>query len=299
MRCSPSNSFSLPPEKKNVTCGYFSVSAILICFFPASETTSANLGATFRLNPAMSAELSFGISRTDEDDADETSRRRNSVGAGLSTELASGLVLAGSLTLDRAETYLLGVEDSSDEGVGLSVSLTQPRPNGEIGLSLTSRVDNSGRRTSANLSRSYDATNGGLSLSLGLVDQEGEDIEVTTGVNYRRVASDRSLSATLVQRPSTSDGEAFLNTSFSLNYAQAINEISSWDAGLSYGESGLIGGASGDSRTSAQISYTRDLTKDWNLRAGLSHVRIEEEGGAERSANSVFVTVGRDINFGF
>jgi hypothetical protein len=34
MFCCPVKRASRPPEKKNVTCGYFSVSAIRICFYP-------------------------------------------------------------------------------------------------------------------------------------------------------------------------------------------------------------------------------------------------------------------------
>ena len=45
---SPSNGCSRPPEKKNVTCGYFSVSAIRICFLPAFANTSPNV--LFRLS---------------------------------------------------------------------------------------------------------------------------------------------------------------------------------------------------------------------------------------------------------
>src|ERR1035437_1933933 len=43
IRFSLSNSFSRPPEKKKVTCGYFSVSEIRICFLPASLSTSPSV----------------------------------------------------------------------------------------------------------------------------------------------------------------------------------------------------------------------------------------------------------------
>ena len=42
-RDSPGNAASCPPEKKNVTCGYFSVSAMRNCVFPAFETTSPSV----------------------------------------------------------------------------------------------------------------------------------------------------------------------------------------------------------------------------------------------------------------
>ena len=52
---------STPPLKKNVTCAYFSVSAVLNCFRPKEEIYSPNVlvpspqVATYDLQPEMSA----------------------------------------------------------------------------------------------------------------------------------------------------------------------------------------------------------------------------------------------------
>ncbi len=45
MRASPGPGSSRPPLKKNVTCGYFSVSAARSCVRPARETTSPSVSA--------------------------------------------------------------------------------------------------------------------------------------------------------------------------------------------------------------------------------------------------------------
>src|SRR6266567_2536586 len=43
MRSSPGNTVSRPPLKKNVTCAYFSVSAMRSCFMPALAISSPNV----------------------------------------------------------------------------------------------------------------------------------------------------------------------------------------------------------------------------------------------------------------
>src|SRR5690606_41303764 len=50
IRDSPSKVTSLPPEKKEVTCGYFSVSAIRICFLLWFSNTSPNVLVRFSLS---------------------------------------------------------------------------------------------------------------------------------------------------------------------------------------------------------------------------------------------------------
>ena len=55
---SPGYGSSLPPLKKNVTWAYFSVSAILNCFFPNLLTTSPNV---FTNSSDLNATFTFGI----------------------------------------------------------------------------------------------------------------------------------------------------------------------------------------------------------------------------------------------
>ncbi|MBT8458063.1 MAG: hypothetical protein KJN60_00150, partial [Boseongicola sp.] len=209
------------------------------------------------------------------------------------------LEVTAELTLDSAETLNGATVISEDDGLGLSFGVVQPRPDGQIEASLSSRIDNSGRRTSASLTRSFDLPAGALTLSLGVVDQEDEDLELTTRVGYTRETASGTLTANLVQSPSTNDGEAFLNTSVGLGYQAPINSVSSWAADFSYGTAAEFGASDGDARTSAGVRYSRELNTDWSLNAGLRHVRISEDGADSRSSNTLFVNVGRDFSFGF
>ncbi len=256
--------------------------------------------ARFSINPSTTARLTGRYNRTDVDNLDETSRRTQSIGAGVTTQINTGLEISADLSLDTAET-LNGADPDPDkkDGVGLSFGVSQPRPDGAISLNLSSRIDNSGRRTSINVSRDFDLPTGGLSLSLGVVDQEDLDLELTTRVEYTREAPGGTLTANLVQSPSTSDGDAFLNTSLGLGYVAPINSISSWSADFSYGAASQFGEEDGDARTAAGVQYSRDLNEDWALNAGLRHVRISEDGADSRTSNTLFLNVGRDFSFGF
>ena len=255
--------------------------------------------ARFRVNPAVTARLLAGLSVSETDDATDTERTNTYVGVGVEGETGGGLSYTGDLTLDNSERSELGVQVSDDQGIGFSISATQEQPDGAFGVRLSSRIDDSGRRTSASVSRDFDLPNGALSLSLGITDQEDGSSELTTRLTYLRDLPDGQFSADIVQQPTTEDGTAFLNTSVNLNYRQSINSISSWDAGFSYGATDEFGSSDGDTRTSASIAYNRELTEDWNLRAGLSATRIDSDGGSDRSRESVFLSVGRDFTFGF
>ena len=58
MRSSPSYCFSTPPLKKNVTCAYFSVSAMRSCLRPFSEMYSPKV---FASDCGLNATCTFGI----------------------------------------------------------------------------------------------------------------------------------------------------------------------------------------------------------------------------------------------
>jgi hypothetical protein len=264
-----------------------------------NDRQSLDATARFRLNPALTARLVTGLSRLDEDDLIDTSRRNAYYGFGVEVETARGLTVQGDLLFDTTETRAGAAVTSDDDGLGFELGATQEVVDGAYGVSLASRIDESGRRTSASISRSFDMPTGDLALSFGVVDQENSDTELTTRLTYTRQGPDNVLRADVIQSPSTNDGDAVLNTSIRINYGQEINAISSWDAGVSYGSSSVFGATDGNTRASATVAYTRDLTQDWNMRAGVELTRIEDDSGANRSSNTVFLSVGRDFTLGF
>lgn len=256
--------------------------------------------ARFRINPALTARALAGIAREDEDDAASTETRDTYVGLGIGGETAGGLSFTGDLLFDRSETTVAGPTTTTDEGVGVEVSVTQDRPDGSIGADVSSRIGDDGRRTEASVNRNFDMRNGEFGFSLGVVDQDGDDtLRPAASVLYRQETPRGGLTASLTQEPSIDSGDAYVNTSIEIDYEEAINEVSGWAAGVAYTASNQVGGGDDDSRATATIAYSRALTEEWRMRTGLEHIRESDSGASTESSNTLFFNIERDITFGF
>ncbi len=237
-----------------------------------------------------------GITREEESDVAGTERETSYVGLGVATRTAGGLSFTGDLLFDRSETKTTTPATSrTEDGIGVSLSVRQDRPNGFVGASLSSRIDDAGRRTRADVTRSFDTRTGALAVSLGVVDQEGtDDLQLVGSLSYS-ISTPRSVfSAELEQDATTDDGDTVLDTSLTLAYRQEINAVSGWETELGYFASDELNGDD-DNRTTASVAYTRDLTDEWSMRTGYAYSR-DDGGDAE---NSVFFNIERDITFGF
>lgn len=263
-----------------------------------SEEFSVDALARFQLTRTLNARALAGWSRETEDDATATERTRRYVGFGLGGETRGGLSFSADITYDEVETDRTTGTETTD-GVGIDLSVSQARPNGSIGASLSSRVDEDGRLTQARISRALDLPDGQLSFSLGVIDSDDADLRPIASLSYSRETKRGALVATLSQTPTTDDGESVVNTALRVNYSSEINNISGWSAALAYSESNELGSEDDASRASATLSYRRNLTKDWDLRAGVTHARRESSDEAERTENSIFLSLERDFSFGF
>lgn len=259
------------------------------------ETTTLDVLANFRIRPSLSVRALAGIERTDEDDATSTSTEDTYVGIGASTSTASGLSVTGDILYDRSETTVAGPTSTTVDGLGLDLTVGQSRRDGLIELALSSRIDETGRRTSAEVRREYDLRNGRLGLSFGVVDQEDvDDLQFIGGVSLERETRRGALAASIRQEASTSDDEAVISTLVDVELTQEINNTSRWSAGLGFVSTDELGGTY-DNRSTASISYTRDLTADWDLNAGIEYSKDR----GESASNTFFVNIERDFTFGF
>ena len=165
-----------------------------------------------------------------------------------------------------------------------------------IGAEFISRIDEAGRRTSAELIRELTLPTGGLALSLGVVDQEGaDDLQFIGGLVYRRQMSRGAVSVSLEQAATTNDEDTVVSTNVQINYQAPINTISSWRAGLGFLQTDELLTNDTESETTASFSYQRDLTSDWTMETGIELSR-DDDGEEE---NTIFFNIQRDITFGF
>lgn len=259
------------------------------------KTTSLDALANFRIRPSLSLRTRAGIERTDEEDGLDTSTEDSYVGLGVESTTASGLTIIGDVLYDRSETTIAGPIRTTEEGLGIELTVRQDRPNGTIELAMASRIDEDGRRTSAEVKRGYQLRNGAVALSLGVVDQENDDtLRLIGGVSLERDTRRGTLSANVTQEASTSDGNPVLNTNLDLELTQSINSVSSWSAGIGFVSTDEQGGTY-ENRSTATISYTRDLTAEWDLNAGVEYSKDR----GESASNTFFLNIRRDFTFGF
>ncbi len=258
--------------------------------------------ARFRIDPRITATL--GVNWRDFDaDGEETDRLTTGFAAGLQLAVTQRLNLGLSLGRDRVEIdeFVGGVPVSRVEnGTSVGITADLDMPNGSARADLQSNIEENGRRTTFRLGRAIALRGGDLSFSAGLVDSEDLDMAPLFGVSYSHELQRGSLSVSLRQDPGTStDSEEVVNTRFSVNYSERINSISSWNAGLSLRDVSFLNDAlSEDSRRiDLNASYRRDLTRDWDLVSGVRYSRVVSDDEADRSSNSVFLSIERRFSF--
>ena len=263
-----------------------------------SDETILNVDALarFNLNRSLSLRALAGVRQTDEDDLIQTETETTFFGLGLETVTRGGLSFSTDLLFDDTEITTNTPTTESDDGLGFVITISQPRPNGVIGAELISRIDEAGRRTSAELIRELTLPTGGLALSLGVVDQEGaEDLQFIGGLVYRRQMSRGAVSVSLEQAATTNDEDTVVSTNVQINYQAPINTVSSWRAGLGFLQTDELLTNDTESETTASFSYQRDLTSDWTMETGIELSR-DDDGDEE---NTFFFNIQRDITFGF
>lgn len=252
--------------------------------------------ARFSLSRSMDLRALAGIQVEKDQDAAGSETETSYVGLGLATQTAGGLSFTGDVFFDQTETTTTTpVSSVSEDGIGFSLAATQVRPDGFIAGTLTSRIDDAGRRTRAEVTRSFTTKTGELEVSLGVVDQEGsDDLQLVGSVAYSIETPRSTFTVALEQDASTDDGDTVVDTSLELGYRREINAVSGWEADLGYFATDELNGDD-DNRTTASLAYTRDLTDEWSMRTGYAY---SKDDGSDAS-NSVFFTLQRDITFGF
>ncbi len=258
-------------------------------------TSRVDALARFSLSRSLELRARAGIADTEEDDALQTESETTYFGLGLGGTTAGGLAFSADVLFDQTETVTTG-GTTTDDGLGFDVSVTQQRQNGSISGILSSRIDEAGRRTLAQVSRELTLPNGGLGLSLGVVDQEGiDDLEILAGVNYTTGTPQASVTVSLQQAATTDDNDTVISTNLSLAYARQIDAVSSWEAQLGYVATDELGSGNDNNETTASVAYRRDLTSDWSMLTGYEY-SVDDDGDDE---NSIFFNIQRDITFGF
>lgn len=263
-----------------------------------TTTTSAGVDLRFRIDPQLTATLSAGGSLFRADNADDTERRSASLGLSAAYEVSPVLSARVGISQDRTETTRAGTRTVA-EGTGLSFGVTLARPRGTLGLEFSSRVTESGRRSTLSFNRSQTLRLGSLSYSLGLTRSEtGEGIDPVFGLTYVRNGQDSAISVQFQQAYRTNtDGAEVVDGRLALRYTREINAISSLSVNFGLSGTYLQQGVGDVERFEAGLSYRHALGGDWDLVGGTRHVLIREEATPDRTQNVLYVNLEKRFDF--
>jgi hypothetical protein len=261
------------------------------------ETFDIRAVARFRITPTTDANLIGAyIDDREFDTPDGYERRTVRLGAGFDHEISETQRFGFDVTSDTIDTTESGVT-TTEEGYSFILAYDQDLMNGGFSVEASSILENIGTRNSISFSRSLDLPDGGLSLLLGVTNNDTSDVNGLIGVDYTRDLRDGQLTARVrqdVTQSSTEDNE-FLNRLISIDYSKEVNSVSGWQTSFGYNESEDLSDGSVDRQTRFEISYRRDLTQDWDVVTGYRYREQRSTDEADRTSNTLFLTLQRDF----
>ena len=264
-----------------------------------SETTGLENSLRFDINNQLSAYT------------DLTLQTRNTTGIGVDRDavsLAFGVratpndVLSWDTELSYQTIDLSGGDpnnptNETEEGVGLGFNATYLRPNGNIGLSVSSDIDGNGRRNAVSVSRSLTTKQANMTFSIGATQSEDlSEIEPVLGLDYTYQGRNAQLSANLSQSLTTNvDNDEALNTSASVNYTHTLSPRDQFLAGLTLARNDVIDENNQEQRLTLDLSYTRNITENIGLTGQYTYQQSDDTQNNKTTANSIFI--GISTNF--
>jgi len=265
------------------------------------DTTTASLAFSARLSPATQASLS--VSNIDYNSTDPTSTHTetNIISASVSHELARGLKIDGTLGFHEKDTSA-GSSVTTLDGMFGSIDVTQDRANGTVFAGVS--FDNTGasNRQSLTFGRSLDLRDGTLSARLTTTDVAGNDLQLFGNINYLRQLPSGTLTVDLDRSLSTNQqNEDIAFTQLGVNLLHQVTSISNVNLSMdvSRSEDGGAGAVPTKDRATITATYSRPLTPDWDWSVGYRHRRYKSSGSSLATSDAIFMTLTRNIQFGF
>jgi hypothetical protein len=187
---------------------------------------------------------------------------------------------------------------STNKGFGGGFAITKTLKNGTIGADFDSNVTSSGRRDTARVTRAIKLPNGDFSMSLGAVRPEGSDLQPLINLSYSQDLVRGKLGLGLSQRTSTGDDdETVINTRLRASYDQEINPSSSWGLTARLADTDAVDLADNTRRLDLGVNYRHELAQDWDLVANYTYSSSKQTGEAQRSSNTVSLSIAKSFQF--
>ncbi|GHF65714.1 hypothetical protein GCM10017056_41060 [Seohaeicola zhoushanensis] len=270
------------------------------------DRSSIKLSTFFRFRPGTALVVDLSASRYDNNILNTTNKSQ-SAAVGFDHDLASGASLSARIGYTKADSKNTGTTSKDSTGVTGSLSYATPLPSGSLSASYSVSRSDSGAVDTLRVGRQYVLPTGSIGFDIGASSIAGSSARLIGGVNWRQTLPSGSLSLSLNRSvQADANNEDRFTTSLAARYSHQVNETSSLFANASYFLVDGTGTANQTTRTTISMGYSRALTEDWNLDAGINYnARKEVAVGAPTSStlgrgtsNGVFVSLSRkfDLN---
>ena len=252
-----------------------------------SRESEANVALRFDIDRRITARVDGSFSEIDSDGGTDVTRERVGVGADLQvTQTLAADVSVGVTRVTEGDAGTTTVQD----GLSFGLTLSEERPDGAWTASLTSDIDESGRRSTLTLGRSLDLRDGRFSATIGV--SEGDDGELRPLYSLRYNAELPNGSAGVVLDQSfdvNSSGFETLNTRLTADWEYQLNRVSSLGAEVRLRQTDVLGGSGDSSRLDLSLTYVHALTDDWSLTSGYTHTLRRKDGEPDSSTDELFI----------
>lgn len=261
------------------------------------DSRAAGLSLRFDVDRRIRMTLAARISETDVA-GDGTDQRRESLSLG--TELAVSPTLSTSLRIGTSRiTETTGGTEQVRDGVTWGLTAEQELPNGSLSGQIDSDLTAAGRLSTARLDREMDLPRGTLRFGGGVSQQDGGKLTPIASLRWQhaiptasfQMSYDRSLRVTRA-------GESGIDNQLGLSWQQEIDPLSQLGLSMTLRQTErLDAGASDTQQASLSLSWQRDLTQDWALRASYTHRWTRDAGSRDTRENNLFLGLERSFQW--
>jgi len=227
-----------------------------------STRAGAQAYGRFDLTPVLSLRTGLGYTLRTEEGEDDT--RTETYDAVLTQRRADNGALRAGISLD--------VPEDKDRRLTLFVGASE-------------EIDDL---------RSFD-------VNLGTTMAESGEARLVASIAYNQALSRTTAFTAGINREArdTSGNETVLDTAARLSLSHSLSRQSGVDFGLVYGARENFTTDADTSDLAVSLGYTHDLTRDWSLSVGASHIWRDETDIDTTTSDRLFFSIGRSWNSRF
>lgn len=262
-----------------------------------SGTQSAELVDNNVLNGAVNLRFevgkqitaTLGYSQTETERTGQQDSRSQSLNVGANFAVNPTLVVNTSLGQSKV-TNTLGAISQTSQGLTYGLSVTQQRPNGALSFNLSSNIAETGRRTTAQISRSLETKRGRVSGRFGVSEGTDNKLRPLYQLSYSEELPRGSYTINVDQAFTVNSlSEEVLNSAVRMAWQQDLTQQSSLRTNIDWQRIDVIGDSSNSSRLDLNLNYRQQLSQDWTFLARARRSWLTDTDTGDDQQSEIFI----------